>query len=87
MGSFVTPYGSVQILSCPATKPRVFWTWYTFDGRPMLFMVTPSSGDEPTALITLADYYEWRPGYVASEGVFDKPAQCRDMPSASRAKG
>jgi hypothetical protein len=28
----LTPYGSVQILSCPATKPRVFRTWYTFDG-------------------------------------------------------
>jgi hypothetical protein len=83
----LTPYGSVQILRCPATKPRIFWTWYTFDGRPMVFMVTPSSGDEPTALITLADYFEWRPGYVASEGVFEKPVQCLDTQIHSQTKG
>jgi hypothetical protein len=83
----LTPYGSVQILRCPATKPRVFWTWYTFEGRPMVFMVTPSRGDEPTALITLADYYEWAPGYVSAEGAFEKPVQCLDTQIQSQTKG
>ena len=55
----------------------------------MVFMVTPSSGDEPTALITLADYYEWLPGYVSAEDAFEKPAnawicQARAERKASR---
>src|SRR5215510_3358304 len=73
----LTPYGPVQILRCPATEPRMFWAWYTFEGRPMMFMVTPSSGDEPTALITLADYYAWVPGFLSEPSVFQRPAQCR----------
>jgi hypothetical protein len=82
----LTPYGTVQILRCPATKPRVFWTWYTVDGRPMVFMVTPSSGDEPTALITMADYYAWLPGHISAESAFEKPAQCPDPVIQPRAK-
>lgn len=72
----LTPYGPVQILRCPATEPRLFWTWYTFEGRPMSFMVTPSSADEPTALITLADYYAWLPGHQSEASAFERPPQC-----------
>jgi hypothetical protein len=72
----LTPYGPVQILRCPATEPRLFWTWYTLEGRPMVFMVTPSSGNEPTALITLADYYTWLPGYPSEKPDFTRPTQC-----------
>jgi hypothetical protein len=82
----LTPYGPVQILRCPATEPRIFWTWYTFEGRPMMFMVTPSSGNEPTALITLADYYAWLPGYLSEKSVFTRPTQCPAPALAPQAK-
>ena len=78
-GSALAPYGPAEILRCPATSPRLFWTWHTLAGRPMVFMVTPSRGDEPTALITLADYYAWVPGYPSSADVFARPAQCPDL--------
>jgi len=78
-GSALAPYGPTEILRCPATPPRLFWTWHTRAGRPLMFMVTPSSGDEPTALITLADYYAWVPGYPASASLFARPAQCPDL--------
>ena len=78
-GSALAPYGPAEILRCPATPPRLFWTWHTRAGRPQMFMVTPSSGDEPTALITLADYYAWVPGYPSTAGLFARPAQCPDL--------
>src|SRR5262245_1060202 len=78
-GSPLAPYGAVEILRCPATPPRLFWTWHTRAGRPMMFMVTPSRGDEPTALITLADYYAWVPGYPSGASLFTRPAQCPDL--------
>jgi hypothetical protein len=78
-GSALAPYGPAEILRCPATPPRLFWTWHTLAGRPLMFMVTPSRGDEPTALITLADYYAWVPGYPSSAGLFARPAQCPDL--------
>jgi len=78
-GTALTPYGSTEILRCPATPPRLFWTWHTLVGRPMMFMVTPSRGDEPTALITLADYYAWVPGYPSSASLFARPPQCPDL--------
>ena len=85
-GSPLTPYGAAEILRCPATPPRLFWTWHTLEGRPMMFMVTPSKGDEPTALITLADYYAWVPGYPSGESLFARPAQCPDLSARPGAK-
>jgi hypothetical protein len=82
----LTPYGGVQILRCPATKPRLFWTWHTLEGRPMVFLVTPSTRKEPTALITLADYYTWSPEYVPEEAAFDRPQQCPNVENGSEAK-
>ena len=82
----LTPYGSVEILRCPATPPRLFWTWHTREGRPMLFMVTPTNANESTALITLADYYTWVPGFVADAGTFARPAQCPDLSGRPQAK-
>lgn len=82
----LTPYGSVEILRCPATPPRLFWTWHTVDGRPMIFMVTPSNPNEPTALITMADYYTWAPGLLLDESAFKRPAQCPDLSVRPQAK-
>jgi hypothetical protein len=80
----LTPYGPVEILRCPATPPRLFWTWQTLAGRPMTFLVTPASADEPTALIALADYYAWDPGFISDASAFIKPAQCPDPRRGSR---
>jgi hypothetical protein len=82
----LTPYGSVEILRCPATPPRLFWTWHTLDGRPMIFMVTPSNPNEPTALITMADYYTWAPGLLLDEITFKRPVQCPDLAVRPQAK-
>jgi hypothetical protein len=82
----ITPYGPTQILRCPMTAPRVVWTWYTLEGRPVVFMET-SSGSERGALLTLADYYTWMPRHRASEAAFARPAQCAAAPAAFRPAG
>jgi hypothetical protein len=74
----LTPYGSSQIVNCPMTAPRVLWTWYADDGRPMVFMET-AFGAERGRVLTLADYYTWMPGHAAPEAAFAKPAQCRSV--------
>jgi hypothetical protein len=79
----LTPYGPARILRCPATEPRVFWTWYTRDGRPMLFVET-ASGDEKGAMLTLVDYHRWLPGFESTASALTKPAQCIGEPPYSR---
>jgi hypothetical protein len=79
----LTPYGPARILRCPATKPRVFWTWYTRDGRPMLFLET-ASGDEKGAMLTLVDYHRWLPGFESPASALAKPAQCTAGPPYSQ---
>ena len=79
----LTPYGPARILRCPATEPRVFWTWYTRDGRPMLFAET-ASGDEKGAMLTLVDYHRWLPGFESPASALTKPAQCIGEPPYSR---
>jgi hypothetical protein len=71
----LTPYGSAQIMTCPMILPRVFWTWYTFQGRPMTFMETSSPAGEGTGL-ALADYYDWIPNLSFPDSVFNPPNQC-----------
>jgi hypothetical protein len=79
----LTPYGPARILRCPATEPRVFWTWYAHDGRPMLFVET-ASGDEKGAVLTLVDYHRWLPGFESTASALTKPAQCIGEPPYSR---
>jgi hypothetical protein len=79
----LTPYGPARILRCPATEPRVFWTWYTHEGRPMLFAET-ASGDEKGAMLTLVDYHRWLPGFESPASALTKPAQCIGEPPYSR---
>jgi hypothetical protein len=73
----LTPYGSTQIVSCPV-GPRLFWTWYTLAGRPVVFMET-SAGDERGALLTLSDYFAFAPDAAAPDAAFAKPAECRKV--------
>ncbi len=64
-----------QILACPINKFKphhVDWSWYTTEGRPILFM-------EPAAIgngVNLADYQLWLPGQKAPAGVFELPNAC-----------
>ena len=81
----LTPYGPARILRCPATEPRVFWTWYTRDGRPLLFVET-ASGDEKGAMLTLVDYHGWLPGFESPASALTKPAQCTGERPYSRQK-
>jgi hypothetical protein len=81
----LTPYGPSQILRCPMTAPRVVWTWYTLDGRPIVFMET-ASGHERGALLTLADYYAWMPDHRSADASFAKPKQCVRPPSDRSAR-
>lgn len=63
---------------------QVFWTWYSDQGRPVVFMQSNSSPTAGTGL-NLADYYEWGPGSVAPPGSFDLPPACqaaRKVPDA-----
>ena len=75
-----------KILWCPTDLAlrQVFWTWYTDEGRPVVFMQSNSSPTAGTGL-NLADYYEWGPGSVAPAGTFDLPQACQGQPKQPNA--
>ncbi|MCF6299733.1 MAG: hypothetical protein L3J52_01205 [Proteobacteria bacterium] len=69
----------VKILRCPITKygapvPQNFWTWYSVNGVPMVFMQSNSNTDGTG--LNLADYYSFKPGKSAPTGSFDLPNIC-----------
>jgi hypothetical protein len=80
----LSPYGTTQIMTCPMTDRSMFWTWYTLESRPVVFMETSSPADEGTGL-ALADYYQWSPGHSIPGGIFDKPPQCPAGPAPAAA--
>ncbi len=71
----LSPGETTQIMTCTMVAPRVFWTWYTAEGRPVTFMETSSPAKEGTGL-ALADYYAWNPGAAIPPGTFDLPPEC-----------
>jgi hypothetical protein len=80
-GRALTPYGPARIMVCPMTAPRVVWSWFALDGRPMVFMETSAPGDDPAGKLTLVDYHAWQPGHVPASAAFQAPLQC-PTPSA-----
>ncbi len=70
-----------KIMWCPTdlSAQQVFWTWYSDEGSPVVFMQTNSSPTAGTGL-NLADYYEWEPGSIAPAGTFDVPPACEGEP-------
>jgi hypothetical protein len=63
-----------QIRACPvkAQGQRVNWSWYTAEGRPILFT-------EPGAIgsgLNIADYLAWRPGEKMPQEAFEVPKLC-----------
>ena len=63
-----------QIQACPVKGQglRVNWSWYTIEGRPILFA-------EPAAVgsgLNIADYHAWRPGATMPRESFELPQIC-----------
>jgi hypothetical protein len=63
-----------QIRACPVKGQglRVNWSWYTAEGRPILFA-------EPAAIgsgLNIADYLGWRPGEKMPQDAFELPQLC-----------
>jgi hypothetical protein len=63
-----------QIRACPVKGEgfHVNWSWYTNEGRPILFA-------EPDAIgmgLNVADYYRWLPGEPMPPESFALPQQC-----------
>lgn len=75
----LSPNVTSQLLACPVkTKGlRVNWSWYTSEGRPILFMEPGASGSG----LNLADYQRWVPGFKMTPTDFDLPAQCANPAS------
>jgi hypothetical protein len=72
----LSPKETTLLINCPLIPPRVFWTWYTTEGRPVVFMETSSKADVGTGL-SLADYYSWQPRAKIPDGVFKLPDSCK----------
>jgi len=66
-----------QILSCPIKHqaPRVMWSWYTAQGRPILFTEAAPEGGG----VMLADYYDWLPGQTVQPAEFELPNACQGL--------
>ena len=63
-----------QIQACPVRGEglHVNWSWYSTEGRPILFA-------EPDAIgmgLNIADYYRWRPGERMPQEAFELPQLC-----------
>jgi len=63
-----------QIRACPVKGEglHVNWSWYTTEGRPILFA-------EPDAIglgLNIADYYRWSPGERMPPEAFELPQLC-----------
>jgi hypothetical protein len=68
------PHEVSQIRACPVKGEglHVNWSWYTTDGRPILFA-------EPDAIgmgLNLADYDRWLPGEKMPQQAFELPQLC-----------
>lgn len=70
----IGPNETSVIRACPVKGEglHVNWSWYTTEGRPILFT-------EPEAMglgLNIADYYRWLPGVKMSRDAFELPAIC-----------
>lgn len=83
-GSPLAPLGDTMIMQCPMILPRVFWTWYTLAGQPVVFMETKSPADEGTGL-ALADYYGFDPNAQIPDSAFAPPNVACPAPSSAAA--
>jgi hypothetical protein len=81
-GTPLTPDEPIKILSCPLNAPRIAWAWYTRSGRPVIFMVTSTSGDQGSGSFAVLDYHQWIPHLPIAPSTFAKPPQCPDSPIA-----
>jgi hypothetical protein len=64
------------IFTCPIEEGRVFWIWYTAEGKPIVFFETSPPISEGTSL-SLADYYDFNPNATINPAVFNGvPANC-----------
>lgn len=81
-GSVLNPSDvTSKILWCPTDLDlkQVFWTWYSDEGEPVVFMQSNSSPTAGTGL-NLADYHAWGPGSTAPPHTFDLPSACQGQP-------
>jgi len=71
----LAPHAETQIFSCPIKhqEPRIMWTWYTTDDRPILFMEAHPWGIG----VMLADYDDWVPGQTGQAKDFQLPPICK----------
>jgi hypothetical protein len=79
-GTSLTPDEPIQILSCPLNAPRIAWAFYTHSGRPTVFMVTSTFGDEGSGSFATLDYHLWDPHMHIDPSAFAKPPECPDSP-------
>lgn len=79
----LSPGVDSQILSCPIKLQgdRIMWSWYTTEGRPILFMEAKPQGGG----VMLADYHDWLPGQEVRPSDFDLPNACKVTPTSAEA--
>ena len=79
----LSPGRKTMVIMCPLVDDRMFWTWYTIEGKPLVFMETAAPASEGTGL-ALADYNDWTddPQLEFPVDVFSKPGRCNDSTSS-----
>ncbi|MBI1781703.1 MAG: hypothetical protein HYR66_10085, partial [Sphingobacteriales bacterium] len=72
----LSPNRKTLIFTCPIEEGRVFWIWYTAEGKPIVFFETSPPVSEGTSL-SLADYYDFNPNVAINPVIFKGvPANC-----------
>lgn len=72
--SLLSPNGTTNICVLPSRPGQVFWTWYTSEDRPVMFVEVPQACD---VMLLLTDYADWDPTPAEFDpSLFDIPADC-----------
>jgi hypothetical protein len=72
----LSPGRKTVVFTCPIEEGRVFWIWYTTEGKPVVFYETSPPVSEGTSL-SLADYFDFFPNVGIDTSEFNKiPVQC-----------
>jgi len=71
----LSPGRTTYVCVLPSRPGQVFWTWYTGDDEPVMFIEVPQACDVMLLLTDYADY-DPAPGPF-DDALFDVPADCR----------
>lgn len=81
----LSPNATINICVLPSRPGQVFWTWYTADNRPVMFIEVPQACD---VMLLLTDYADRDPSPPPFDpSLFVVPPDCLDADAQTQTPG